>query len=96
MLQGTRLVINYKQYKTTSQLYNIQNVKVAVTTVSAAVGSCQAVDVLGMGGGAEEGDQVVIGGVPTRPSSASTTGHSNTWEVSAVCAFERFIFFISV
>lgn len=37
---------------------------------------------MGMGGGAEEGDQVVIGGVPTRPSSASTTGQSNTWDVS--------------
>ena len=37
-----------------------------------------------MGGGAEEGDQVVIGGVPTRPSSASTTGQSNTWDVSII------------
>ena len=37
---------------------------------------------MGMGGGAEEGDQVVIGGVPTRPSSASTTGQSNAWDVS--------------
>ena len=71
-----------------------QDVKTAVTYVSAAVaavGTGQAVDVLGMGGGAEEGDQVVIGGVPTRPSSASTTGQSNTCEVSAVCAFECFI-----
>lgn len=50
----------------------------------AAAGTRQAVDVMEMGGGAEEGDQVVIEGVPTRPSSASTTGHSNTWEVNAV------------
>ncbi len=40
-----------------------------------------ALDIMGMAGGAEEGDQVVFGGVPTRPSSASTTGRSNTWEV---------------
>ncbi|KAL3145648.1 hypothetical protein ABBQ32_003187 [Trebouxia sp. C0010 RCD-2024] len=43
----------------------------------------QAVDMMGMGGGAEEGDQVVIGGVPTRPSSASTTGQSNAWDVDS-------------
>jgi hypothetical protein len=40
---------------------------------------------MGMAGGAEEGDQVVFGGVLTRPSSASTTGRSNTWEVKPVC-----------
>ncbi|KAL0020541.1 hypothetical protein WJX79_010459 [Trebouxia sp. C0005] len=45
-----------------------------------------AVDVMGMAGGAEEGDQVVFGGVPTRPSSASTTGRSNTWEVDSTGA----------
>lgn len=46
-----------------------------------------ALDMMGMAGGAEEGDQVVFGGVPTRPSSASTTGRSNTWEVKSVCLF---------
>ena len=61
---------------------------------SSSVGTCQAVDVMGMGGGGEEGDQVVIGGVPTRPSSASTTGQSNIWEVSAVCTFERFSYLV--
>ena len=50
----------------------------------AAVGTRQGVDVMEMGGGPEEGDQVVIGGVPTRPSSASTSGHSNNWEVNTV------------
>lgn len=49
---------------------------------SSAAGARQAVDMMGIGGGAEEGDQVVIGGVPTRPSSASTTGQSNAWDVS--------------
>lgn len=49
---------------------------------AAAAGSQQAVDVMGMGGGVEEGDQVVIGGVLTRPSSASTAGQSNAWDVS--------------
>ncbi|DBA84427.1 hypothetical protein WJX77_002493 [Trebouxia sp. C0004] len=45
-----------------------------------------ALDIMGMAGGVEEGDQVVFGGVPTRPSSASTTGRSNIWEVDSTGA----------
>ena len=36
---------------------------------------------MGLARGVEEGDQVVCEGVPTRPSSASTTGRSTSWEV---------------